>query len=147
MQIVLKSLLGVTGVALAMMAALFLLKHYASEEFIAENRSALSNLFSIALAIAVLTPLATAAFWLATFIYRYKKARTKRPSKWAVHNRASLEVFGATPEERSARIDEVFDKRTSGIDFALDEKGVKCDMSRQLSSMPPVPMKRAPLSL
>jgi len=46
-----------------------------------------------------------------------------------------MNKFGATREERSQNIDNVFNKKTGNVSFYLNERGIKCELSRSLSAM------------
>lgn len=75
-----------------------------------------------------------ALYWLAMA----KKRREKKDeARWAAHNRAEMERLGATPEERAAKVDALFDLKAGEVPFKLNEPGVKCDMVRQISTMSP----------
>jgi len=61
----------------------------------------------------------------------------RREKYWTDNNQSALEQFGSTQGERTTRIDSVFDKKASNIDFHLDDppSGLKCDIFRALSAM------------
>ncbi|HXQ25086.1 MAG TPA: type IV secretory system conjugative DNA transfer family protein [Candidatus Acidoferrales bacterium] len=56
---------------------------------------------------------------------------------WKKSNRAALELFGPTPELRTARIDEVFDKRQETVRATLVDSGfdMRVEMGRSLAAM------------
>ncbi|MEK7994714.1 MAG: type IV secretory system conjugative DNA transfer family protein [Planctomycetota bacterium] len=142
MKKTLKWLAGITGAAVAVIGALFLLAHFASAEFISDNRHALEKLLLAALAVAVFTPLGAVVFWLAANLRGYLK-RYRNYSDAKRHKRlnrtadAALARFGATQLERATRIDEVFDRKIEGIKIKIEKRGLKCDLERQLSAMSP----------
>jgi type IV secretion system protein VirD4 len=74
-------------------------------------------------------------------IYRRATAKKRRErqdlARWTANNRAVMKSLGATPEERAAKIDALFDMKADEIRFTLDEPRIHCVISRQLSTMPP----------
>lgn len=70
-----------------------------------------------------------AAYWFTWALGRKGKIRQTRSVD-------ALAKLGGTPEERSAKIDELFDTKTENISFALPELGAEAQVLRALSAMP-----------
>ena len=74
-------------------------------------------------------------------IYRFffKKGESKPGGPnpvWLKSNKDALEAFGSTPEARTARIDEVFDKRQDNVMFNYSDRFAKVQFGRSLTVMP-----------
>lgn len=70
------------------------------------------------------------ALVLGIWWWRGADARMRRRS-----NQNAMSKFGATQDERSKNIDNVFDKRSANVDFDLKHDGIKCRFFRSLSAM------------
>lgn len=109
-------------------------KNQAADKADAEFKETVVRLLFRLLAVAALALLGYGLYRLFTWKSRLEK---RRVVEWADYNRRTLDQFGSGPEERAAKIDEVFDRRTEGIGFTVNERELKCSLSRQLSTMSP----------
>src|SRR5262249_21359837 len=73
--------------------------------------------------------------WFFGFFHKKQPRPTINPA-WLQSNKEAIEAFGPNVVARTARIDDVFDRRQDNILFNYDEQFIKLRLGRSLAGMP-----------